>query len=125
MESTNFDWGKLLNIVNSLAGPVVTAVAVVAAILFFRADRKVHTLCLLLGCVLIFSQRVIHVAAWLPGMGYFERADHVHPAQIVGYNNFTVLLNLVAWLLFVFGLLMVAVTRFRATRVQASAPVAA
>ena len=116
MTSAGIDWAKLLSIVNSLAGPVVTLVAVVAAVLFFRADRRMHTLCLLLGCVLIFAQRIIHAAMNLPGLGYFERVDHVHPQQILAYNNFTVLFNLVAWLLFVYGLLMVAVLRFRATR---------
>jgi hypothetical protein len=115
MTSAGIDWAKLLDIVNSLAGPLVTAVAVLAAVLFFRADRRLHTLLLLVGCVLIFAQRVTHVVAWLPGLGYFERAGHVLPGQIQAYNNFTVLLNLVAWLLFVFGLLMVAVVRFRAT----------
>ena len=116
MTSTGIEWAKMLSIVNSLAGPLVTAVAIIAAVLFFRADRRLHTLCLLLGCLLIFAQRVTHVVAWLPGLGYFERADHVHPGQILAYNNFIVLLNLVAWLLFVYGLLMVAVVRFRATR---------
>ena len=116
MTSTGIEWAKLLSIVNALAGPLVTAVAVVAAVLFFRADRRVHTLCLLLGCILIFLQRIIHAAANLPGIGYFQRGEHVHPGQILAYNNFTVLLNLVAWLLFVYGLLMVALLRFRAAR---------
>ena len=120
MTSTGIEWAKMLSIVNALAGPLVTAVAIIAAVLFFRADRRMHTLCLLLGCLLIFAQRVTHVVAWLPGLGYFERADHVHPGQILAYNNFTVLLNLVAWLLFVYGLLMVAVMHFRATRTVAA-----
>jgi hypothetical protein len=122
MTSTGIEWAKLLSIVNSLAGPLVTAVAIIAAVLFFRADRRLHTLCFLIGCVLIFAQRVIHAVANLPGLGYFQRSEHIHPGQILAYNNFTVLLNLVAWLLFVYGLLMVAVMHFRATRTM-SAPI--
>lgn len=121
MTSTEIDWAKMLSIVNSLAGPLVTAVAVLAAVLFFRADRRAHTVCLLLGCVLIFAQRVIHVVAWLPGLGFFERAEHVHASQLMAYNHFTVLFNLAAWLLFVYGLLMVAVTRLRAAKLASEA----
>ena len=121
MNSTGIDWAKVLSIVNSLAGPLVTAVASVAAVLFFRADRRAHTLCLLVGCVLIFAQRVIHAAAWLPSFGYFEQHGNMSSLKVVQYNNFTVLLNLVAWSLFVFGLLMVAVVRARASRTVMSA----
>lgn len=122
MISTEIEWVKLLTIVNSLAGPVITAVAVVASVLFYRADRGIPTLFLLIGCILIFVQRVAHAIAWLPGIGYFDRGAHVHGSQILAFNNFTVLLNLFAWLLFVGGLLMVAMGRFRASR--AAAPMA-
>ena len=113
MASTGIDWAKLLLIINSLAGPLITAVAIVAAVMFFRADRRVHTVCLLAGCVLIFVVRVAHVVAWLPGVGYFDRGDSTALADLVEYNNTTVLVNLVAWTLFAFGLLVVAMTRLR------------
>ncbi len=111
MASTGIDWGKLLTIVNSLAGPLITAVAVVAAVMFFRADRRVHTVCLLVGCGLIFALRVAHAAAWLPGIGFFDRGDPSAVRYLIDYNTTTLLLNLVGWTLFVFGLLVVAMTR--------------
>ena len=114
MASTSVDWAKLLSIVNSLAGPLITAVAVVAAIIFFRSDRRAHTVCLLVGCGLIFALRVAHAVAWLPGIGFFARGDSAAARYLSDYNTTILLLNLVGWLLFVFGLLVVAMTRLNA-----------
>lgn len=119
MASIGVDWAKLLTIVNLLAGPLITAVAVVAAAMFFRADRRVHTVCLLAGCGLIFALRVAHAVAWLPGIGFFDRGDPSAMAFIIEYNTTTVLVNLVAWLLFVFGFLAAAMTRLNGKNVTA------
>lgn len=117
------DWAKLLDIVNLLAGPIVTAVAVVAAVLFFRAEKRLHTLCLLIGCALIFLQRVTHAIVWLPGLGYIDRLGRGHAGQIVAFNNFTALFNLIAWLIFVSGLFTLALVRYRASRAALASPV--
>ena len=121
MTTTNLDWNNILHIVNSLAGPLVTAVAIVAAILFFRSDRRPHTICLMIGCVLIFAQRIVHAFVLLPGLGYFDRVGHIHTEQIVAFNNFMMLLNMAAWTIFVSGLLMVAMARFKTSRAMAPA----
>lgn len=112
----SLDWHRLLQIVNVLSGPIVTLLIILAAILFFRQNRRWHTFCLLLGCAMIFSLRVIHAYVLLPGLGYFDRLPQVETRQIVAFNNFTVVFNLVAWLLFAGGLLMVAREHFRSMR---------
>jgi len=111
MASTGVDWAKLLTIVNALAGPMITAFAVVAAVIFFRADRRVHTVCLLIGCGLIFALRVAHAVAWLPGIGFFDRGNPAAAGYLMDYNTTILLLNLVGWALFVYGLLLVAMKR--------------
>jgi len=116
MTSTGVDWTKLLTIVNSLAGPLITVVALVAAVIFFRADRRMHTVCLVVGCGLIFALRVAHAVAWLPGIGFFDRGNPMAVQYLISYNTATLLTNLFAWILFVFGLLSVAMTRLNGKR---------
>ncbi|MFT5469149.1 MAG: quinol-cytochrome oxidoreductase complex cytochrome b subunit [Verrucomicrobiales bacterium] len=120
MISANLDWNNTLNIVHSLAGPFVTAIAVIAASLFLRASRRPGTICLLIGCVLIFAQRLAHAIVLLPGLGYFDRAEHVHASQMIAYSNATIVLNLVAWSVFVAGLLLMAIEHLKASRTAAT-----
>ncbi len=106
---------ELIRACSLILNPLLGCVVLAAVLMLFFADRKIHSLCMVIGaCIFLFLQ-LATLVLWFPDIGIFSRGDS-DPDQVQKYFAYFGALDLIGRISFSYGILMLAFIQLKHAR---------